>query len=190
VAVLAAHDRREDDMGDMVDKIESKVFGKIDSAGDLLTFKLGEALAMENTVLKMLGKLEQEAQRRELKDLLSHHADETRSQIENLERAFAALGAEADEKPCLPMTAIDKQGSATIKLADERLVDIVILGGSAQTEHHEIAVYESLITLAGAMDKQDVVSLLRENLQQEEHTLEEASGLMAQIVEELTHQTA
>ena len=50
--------------------------------------------------------------------------------------------------------------------------------------------YESLITLAGAMDKQDVVSLLRENLQQEQHTLEEASGLMSQIAEELTHQTA
>jgi ferritin-like metal-binding protein YciE len=53
------------------------------------------------------------------------------------------------------------------------VVDAVILSGAAETEHHEIAVYEGLITEAAAMGKQDIVQLLTQNLEQEEHTLEE-----------------
>jgi ferritin-like metal-binding protein YciE len=172
-------------MGDVVDKLKSKVLDKIETPADLLTFKLGEALKMENTVLEMLGRLEQEAQRRELKDQFSHHADETRGQIDNLEQAFAALGVEADEKPCLPIEAIEKQGMANIKLADERLVDMVILGGATQTEHHEIAVYDSMIMLAESMGKSAIAGLLRKNLEQEQHTLEEAMSAMRQLAPEM-----
>jgi ferritin-like metal-binding protein YciE len=56
----------------------------------------------------------------------------------------------------------------------------VILGGAAETEHHEIAVYETLITHAEAMGHEDVVALLRENLEQEEHTLREVQQLARQ----------
>ena len=49
----------------------------------------------------------------------------------------------------------------------------MLLAGAAETEHHEIAVYEGLITHAYAMGKGDVVELLRHNLEQEQHTLAE-----------------
>lgn len=55
-------------------------------------------------------------------------------------------------------------------------MDSVILSGAAETEHHEIAVYEGLITEAQAMGKRDIVQLLRENLEQEKHTLTEVKG--------------
>jgi ferritin-like metal-binding protein YciE len=63
-----------------------------------------------------------------------------------------------------------KQGAA---LTMENTVLEMILSGAAETEHHEIAVYEGLITEAEAMGKQDIVQLLQQNLEQEEHTLEE-----------------
>jgi ferritin-like metal-binding protein YciE len=49
----------------------------------------------------------------------------------------------------------------------------VILAGCAETEHHEIAVYENLIVHADALNHEDIVALLRENLEQEQHTLGE-----------------
>jgi ferritin-like metal-binding protein YciE len=49
----------------------------------------------------------------------------------------------------------------------------VILSGAAETEHHEIAVSEGLITHAQAMSQDEVVHLLQENLEQKQHTLEE-----------------
>jgi ferritin-like metal-binding protein YciE len=149
------------------------VFDKIETGRELFTHELGAALTMEETVLGMLGQLEEAAQSQELKQQLRHHAEETRQQITNLEQAFTALGVEQDDKPCPAIEGIEKEGQQMIKMAEEPLVDAVILGGAASTEHHEIAVYEGLIMKAEAMGEQDVVALLQENLEQEQHTLEE-----------------
>jgi ferritin-like metal-binding protein YciE len=73
--------------------------------------------------------------------------------------------------------AIDKEGRAQAKRADEVLVDSVIVAGAAEAEHHEIAVYEWLVTEADALGHDTVAGLLRENLQQEQHTLEEIKRL-------------
>jgi ferritin-like metal-binding protein YciE len=160
------------------------VFDKLKTPRDVLTFKLGSALKMENKVLDMLGDLEEKAQHPELKEQFRHHAEETRTQIRNIEQAFGAIGEEPDENPCLVIEAIDKEGKANIKMADDAIVDNVILSGAAETEHHEIAVYETLITHAEALGQQDVVTLLRQNLQQEQHTLDEVRGHAQRLARE------
>lgn len=45
---------------------------------------------MEHESLSMLGDLEEAAVTPEVKQMFSHHADETRHQIENLEQVFSA----------------------------------------------------------------------------------------------------
>jgi ferritin-like metal-binding protein YciE len=152
------------------------VFESIDRPRELVTYQLGAALTMEKTVLEMLGQLETAAQRAQLKEQLRHHAQETEQQIRNLEQAFQALGAEVGDKPCPAIEGIEKEGQALIKKAEDGLVDAVILSGAADTEHHEISVYEGLITKAEAMGEQDIVALLQENLEQEQHTLAKRSS--------------
>ena len=164
------------------------MFDKLETPTQLFTYKLGAALTMERTVLDMLGRLEEAARSQELKKQLHHHAEETRLQIENIQQAFTALGAEADDKPCAAIEGIEKEGQAMLKMADEHLVDAVILGGAADTEHHEISVYEGLITKAEAMGEQDVVALLQENLEQEQHTLEEVKKATQQEAQRLATQ--
>jgi ferritin-like metal-binding protein YciE len=177
-------------MSDMFERAKSRVLDRIESPRGLLEFKLGSALKMEHTVLEMLDKLREEARRPELKRQFAHHADETRAQIENLEQSFAALGTEADDKPSPTIEAIDKEGKANIKLADERMVDAVILSGATDTEHHEIATYETLITHAEALGEHEVAGRLRDNLQQEQHTLEELKEAMRKVAGELSQQPA
>jgi ferritin-like metal-binding protein YciE len=157
---------------------------KVDTPTELFTHKLGAALTMEEKVLDMLGENEEHAQHDELKALFRHHADETRQQIRNIEQAFAALGEEPDKKMCPAIDGLKLEAKANMKLTDEPLMDDVILGGAAETEHHEIAVYEELITYAEAMGRQDVVGLLRQNLQQEQHTLEEVQRAAQAIARE------
>jgi ferritin-like metal-binding protein YciE len=149
------------------------MFDKLKTPRDAFTFKLGSALKMENKVLDMLGDLEQESQHEELKQQFRHHADETRQQIRNIEQAFEALGEEADDKPNVVIEAIEKEGKANIKMADDAIVDTVILAGAEATEHHEIATYEWLIADAEALGEQRIVPLLQQNLEQEQHTLDE-----------------
>jgi ferritin-like metal-binding protein YciE len=152
---------------------------------DLFTHKLDVALQMERTVVTMLRQLEGKASDPELKQMLSHHRDETEQQITNLEQAFSALGADAQGHKSPAIDGIRTEGEELLgKVADE-LVDSVILGGAATTEHHEISVYESLITQAEAMGEDDVVALLEENLDIEKHTLSEVQ----KKAEEHTKQT-
>lgn len=160
------------------------MFEKLNSPTEVFNFKLGAALKMENVVLGMLGDLEESAQQDQLKQQFRHHAEETRQQISNLEQAFSALGEEPDQNPCPAIDGIAKEGESNIKKADDSVVDAVILSGAAETEHHEIAVYEGLITEAEAMSKPDVVQLLRQNLEQEEHTLGEVKQAAQQLAQQ------
>ncbi len=140
---------------------------------ELFLHNLGAALTMENTVEGMLGELVEEANDAELKNQLRHHREETQAQIRNLKQVFQALGKDPDEQPCPAIEGIEKEGQSNLKLTEDTLNDAVILAGCAETEHHEIAVYENLIAHADALGQEDVVVLLRENLEQEQHTLGE-----------------
>ena len=161
------------------------MFDKIESPRELFTYKLGAALTMEQKVLGMLGQLEQEAHRSELKQQFAHHASETQQQITNLEQIFQSIGVEVEDKPCPAIEGLEKEGQAMIKMADANLVDAVILGAAAETEHHEIAVYSSLITQAEALGEQDAVPLLQENFEIEEHTLQEVEKAAQQVVPQI-----
>jgi ferritin-like metal-binding protein YciE len=152
------------------------MFEKLNTPEEIFSFKLGSALTMENTVLEMLGDLQEKANRPEIQQLLSHHADETRQQIANIEQCFQLLGEEVDDSPCLVIEAIDKEGKATLKKTDDELADEIILSGATETEHHEIAVYETLITNAKARGANEVAQLLQQNLEQEQHTLDEVKS--------------
>jgi ferritin-like metal-binding protein YciE len=158
------------------------MFDKLNNPREVFGHKLGSALTMEQNVLEMLGDLEDESQRDELKQQFSHHADETRQQIANIEQAFRALGEEPDDKPCPAIKGLEADAKANIKMADESVMDDVILAGAAATEHHEIAVYETLITHAEELGEPEIVQLLEQNLEQEQHTLEEVTTAQRQVV--------
>jgi ferritin-like metal-binding protein YciE len=146
---------------------------KVENPKELFVHKLGAALTMENTVEEMLGKLIEKANDAKLKQQLRHHREETQAQIRNLHQAFSTLGMEEKERPCPAIEGIEKDGESNLAMADESLYDSIILAGCAETEHHEIAVYETLIVHATALGHEDIVALFQENLEQEQHTLGE-----------------
>jgi ferritin-like metal-binding protein YciE len=156
----------------------------------LFAHKLGAALTMEETVLTMLGELEGKANEDELKQQLSHHAEETQGQIRNLQQAFSALGYEPKKQPCAAIEGLQFEGQQMLAQTSSELRDAVILSGCAEVEHHEIAVYDGLITMADEMDVDDVVALLEENLEQEEHTLKEVEQAFEKQAKQLAKATA
>jgi ferritin-like metal-binding protein YciE len=140
---------------------------------DLFVHQLGEALNMERTVLTMLKKNEQKATEPQLKKLFAHHRDETEGQVKNLEQAFSSLGVKPAGHTCYAMEGMKKEAQDLVDKSPPELVDGVLAGGATHVEHYEIATYEGLITKADAMGADDVVALLHENLEQEQHTLSE-----------------
>jgi ferritin-like metal-binding protein YciE len=156
----------------MLDDLKARMTN-IEDPHQLFMHNLGACLTMENTVDDMLGQLIEAAHDSQLKQQLRHHKEETQAQIRNLHQAFQSLGSEAKEMPCPAIEGIEKEGQMNLAMTSEELNDSVILAGCAETEHHEIAVYENLILHANAMGHDDVVALLQENLEQEQHTLGE-----------------
>lgn len=156
----------------------------------LFQHELGMALGAERKVLATLRKLEQRAQRDELKQQFHHHLEETEGQIENLERALQAAGAPEGSHQADSANGIAAEGEKMMEKVEEDLIDAVLLSAAAKTEHVEIAMYEGLITKAEAMGAEDVVSLLEENLEQEKHTLEEVKQATEQLSQELASQAA
>ena len=163
---------------------------KIESPEELFVHKLGVALTMEETILEMLEKLQQEANDPGLRRQLQQHHKETQGQVDNLHRVFEALGEPVERRPCPTIEGLEKEGEMTLKEVDEPLNDAVILGGVMETEHHEIAVYDGLIIMAEQMGDDDVIALLNENVEQEAATLEKAIKANEQLARRVVRQTA
>jgi ferritin-like metal-binding protein YciE len=156
---------------------------KIESPRELFVHKLGAALTMEETNLRMLEDLQEEANDPQLKQNLRHHHQETEQQVRNLERVFAALGEEVEAQPYPVVDGLKKEGEQNLKNVDAELNDAVILSGVVETEAHEIAVYDGLITTAEAMGEDDIVALFQENLEQEQATLKKGRDAKKQLAQ-------
>src|SRR3982751_5168689 len=100
---------------------------------ELFTHKLGAALTMEQTVLQMLRTLEQNARESELKEQFSHHRDETKQQISNLNQVFSAIGEQPRTQPCPAIDGLKEESEQMISQASDELIDAVLLSGAAET---------------------------------------------------------
>jgi ferritin-like metal-binding protein YciE len=163
---------------------------QIQDPDKLFEHELGMALGAERKVLATLRKLERLAQRDELKQQFHHHLEETEGQIKNLEQAFDVIGTSASGHEADSAKGIAAEGEKLVEKVDDELIDAVLLGAAAKTEHVEIAMYEGLISKAEAMGEDDIVSLLEENLEQEKHTLEEVNLASQKLTKELATQSA
>jgi len=156
---------------------------KIESPRELFVHKLGAALTMEERILGMLEEIAEKASDPQLKQNLRQHHRETQQQIHNLERAFAALGYEPESQPSPTIEGLEKEGEQNLKDVDDSLNDAVILAGVIETEAHEIAVYDVLITHAEGIGEEDVVALFQENLEQEQATLKKARNATKKLAQ-------
>jgi ferritin-like metal-binding protein YciE len=156
----------------------------VETPRQLFVHKLGAALTMEKKILDMLPELEEAANDRTLKQNLKQHRRETEGHVRNLEQAFRALGESVDEQSCPAIEGLEKEGQSMLGKVDESLNDAVILSGVVETEAHEIAVYDGLITKAEEMGEEDIVALFQENLEQEQATLKKARQATRKLARE------
>lgn len=167
------------------------VLGKtIESPRELFLYKLGAALTMEETILEMLEKLQEEASDSGLRRSLKQHHTQTQGHVENLNQVFTALGKKPEEQPCPAIEGLKKEGDQVLDKVDDSLADSVILDGVIETEHHEIAVYDALIIKAERMGDDDVIALLNENIEEEEATLKKAIAAAEQLAKDTVRQRA
>jgi ferritin-like metal-binding protein YciE len=134
---------------------------------------------------EVLPELVNEVSNSDLKQDLSHHIDETKQQVANLERVFELLGEEPKPDKSHVVDGLTAQHDKVVKNIETNEVrDFFDACAAAKTEHLEIAAYDGLITSAESLGDSEIVTLLEENLDQEKAALKKAEKAAETIAKE------
>jgi ferritin-like metal-binding protein YciE len=153
---------------------------------DLFVHELGDVLYAEQTLVKALPKLQEEASDEELALGFEEHLEETRQHVKNVEKVFEQLGETPKAEKCPGIDGIKKEHDDFVakESPSQDVLDAFLTGAGSRTEHYEIAAYEGLVTMAQAMGETEVVELLTENLDQEKAALEKLQTIGRRLARE------
>jgi ferritin-like metal-binding protein YciE len=145
------------------------IFSKdIKTMDDLLLHGLQDIYYAEKQVTKALPKMIDKATNQDLKTGLKNHLEETKGQIERLEKAFAKLGKEPKAVACHAIDGIIKEADESAgEIDDKAVLDAAIVANCQAVEHYEIARYGTLIAWAESSGNYEIVRLLNTSLKEE-----------------------
>jgi len=143
---------------------------KMTELKDLLTHELGDLLYAERRFLTATRRMARENEGTEMGARLEEHVQETESQIERLDKAFAAIGEKAKAEKCEAAIGLREEHDSF--KSDEKPSKAVLqafdLGSGLRVEHYEIAAYRSAIALANALGEKGCAEILQQSLREEE----------------------
>lgn len=141
---------------------------KLDSLRDVLTESVRDLYNAETQLVKALPRMAKAASSPELKTALTEHLEETKRQVERLDRVCELLGVKAKGKTCQAMKGLIEEGAEIIaEDGDPSAKDAALIGAAQKVEHYEIAGYGTARTFASILGEDDVAALLQATLDEE-----------------------
>jgi ferritin-like metal-binding protein YciE len=132
---------------------------------ELLIGELRDIYHAENQLVKALPKMAKAAKAAKLRQAFEHHLEETKGQVERLERVFAQLDVRSSGKRCEAMEGLIEEAKEMIEeIKTPEVLDAALIMGAQKVEHYEIASYGSACALAEALGQKDVKGLLEQTL--------------------------
>jgi ferritin-like metal-binding protein YciE len=154
---------------------------------DLFIHELSDIHNAEQIIVQMLEEAQGLVQNQQLKDGLRMHADQSRQQAQRIERIFQQMGAQPHPVQCHAVEGLYQElKDVQQSNPSPDVLEGIVTGGAAKTEHYEIAAYTGLIEKARAMGQSEAAQLLQQNLQEEQQMLQRVE----QISQQLTRQMA
>ena len=145
---------------------------------DLFVHELSDIYSAEKQLTKALPRLAKAADASELTAAFEAHLEETRGQIERIDKVVDLLGIRLKRIKCAAMEGLVEEGKDVIDSVDPGpLRDAALIGGAQKVEHYEIAAYGTLCALAKQIGYRDALPLLKETLEEEKATDEKLTML-------------
>jgi len=137
---------------------------------DLFIHQLRDMYSAEIQIEKALPEMARLAHLPELKTTFHTHHQETKKQIQRLERIASELNIELKHNECDAIEGILKEGKKLLK-ADypHEVRDAALIISAQRIEHYEIAVYGVLKAFAKHLHLDDVLKILNESSKEEGH---------------------
>lgn len=126
----------------------------------------------EKKIVQSLPKMQEAATTQELKEAFEDHLHQTQRHVKRLEKAFTAIGQQAEGEKCEAIEGIAREVDNIIGETEEGTLtrDAALIIAAQKVEHYEIATYGGLVQLAITMDLHEAADLLDKTLVEEEDT--------------------
>lgn len=136
---------------------------------------------------EVLPELHKSVQSEGLAAAVEEHLEQTREHGPRLEEVFRALGAEPSSHLNPPIEKLaEHHDELAGSFRSDRLEDVFHAFAAAATEHHELAAYGALLTLANAVELSDHMrELLEQNRAEEAKALSRLEEESERLVGEL-----
>lgn len=142
----------------------------------------------EKQAVDALGEQADAATTDEVRNAFLQHQEETRGQVARLEDVFRSVGVEVDDKTCAAIDGLVDDAQTVVSETESgsltRDAGLIIAG--QKIEHHEIAAYGSVVTLASVLGYSDAARLLKQTLEEEKNT----DRKLTQLAESFVNQRA
>ncbi|HEY1745429.1 MAG TPA: DUF892 family protein [Xanthobacteraceae bacterium] len=143
----------------------------IQTMNDLFQHTLADIYYAEKQILKALPEMVEKATDPQLKQGFQTHLRETETQVKRLEQVFQKLGVQAKGVDCPAIDGIIEEAEEIAGEVEEKSVlDAALIAAAQAVEHYEMTRYGTLIAWAKQLNRQDVVSLLQQTLEEEKAT--------------------
>jgi ferritin-like metal-binding protein YciE len=140
----------------------------IKTMNDLFVHTLRDIYYAENQILKALPEMIEKATDPQLKQAFQSHLAETKNQVKRVEQVFQMHGVEAKGIDCPAIDGIIEEADDVAgEIADKEVLNAALAGAAQAVEHYEIARYGTLIAWAKQLGRNDCVSVLQKNLDEE-----------------------
>lgn len=138
---------------------------------DLFAHQLKDIYYAENRIVATLPKMIQKASTPELKQGFEKHLEETKVQIQRLDKVFELHGLEPESIKCPAIDGIIKEADEVAgEIDDKSVLDAALIAAAQAVEHYEITRYGTLIAWAKELGSDDCATLLQETLEEERET--------------------
>ncbi len=156
---------------------------KLESLRELFITELQDTYDAEQQIVKSLPKMMEKCSHEPLKQGFQMHLDQTRQQVNRLERCFQQLGYKARGEHCDGMEGIIKEGEHLVKKGgDPSAIDAGLIASAQKVEHYEIASYGTLCTYAEMLGENECLNLLKQTLAEEKETDKKLTDLAMRMV--------
>jgi len=141
------------------------------SAEELFVDELKDIYSAEKQAVKAFPRLAKAVQSEELRQAMQDHLEQTKGQVERLDRIFEILEKRSSGKTCEGMKGLVEEAQSQLEEIEKGpVLDCAMIGALQRIEHYEIAAYGTAATLAEAMGQDEVKELLGETLEEEKET--------------------
>jgi len=150
---------------------------------DLLIQEMQDLYDAEKQLVKALPKMVKAASNEELSEAFGSHLEQTKGQVERLERAFEALDVKPKNKACAAMKGLINEAKEEIESNQKGpLGDSAMICAAQKVEHYEIAGYGTLKAWAEELGLDDVAALLRETLDEEKEANTKLTAIAGKVL--------